>query len=54
MPVTSLLSWMAPFRISAVSRKCCHGNVKNPILFKFGTTIQLVFLTKLENFVEID
>ena len=33
--LTSLLSWMAPFRISAVSRMCCHGNMNNPILLNF-------------------
>ena len=35
--VTLLLSWMAPFYMSTASRMCCHGNMNNPILLKFGT-----------------
>ena len=52
--VKSLLSWMAPFRISAVSRMCCHGNMNNPILLKFATKVQLDIFNKIGNFVEID
>ena len=45
--VTSLLSWMAPFPISAVSRMCCHGNMNSPILLKFGTKVELSISNKI-------
>ena len=37
----------APFRISAVSRTCCHGNMNNPILLKFGIKVQLSISNKI-------
>ena len=43
----SLLSWMAPFLISAVSRMCCHGNMNNLILLKFGTKVRLSISNKI-------
>ena len=52
--VRSLLSWMVPFRISAVSRMCCHGNMNNPILLKFSTEVQLSVCNKIKNCVQID
>ena len=42
-----IISWMAPFRISAVSRMCCHGNMNNPILLKFSTKVQLSISNKI-------
>ena len=42
-----ILSWMAPFRISAVTSMCCHGNMSNQILLKFGTKVRLSISNKI-------
>ena len=52
--VTSLLSWMTPFRISAVSRLCCLENMNNQIFLKLATKVQLSISDKVQNRVEID
>ena len=46
--MTSLLSWMAPFCITVVSRMCCHGNVNTPIWLKFGTKVQHSMSNKIK------
>ena len=52
--VTSLLSWMTSFHISADSRMCCHGNINSTILLKFGRNIQLSISNEItENIVQI-
>ena len=52
--VTSLLSWIGWFRISANSKMCRHGNINNLIYSNFLQRYNVVFLTKLEIFVKID
>ena len=52
--VTSLLSWMGWFCISANSKMCCHGNINSPILLKFGTKIQRSISNKIQIFVKIN
>ena len=48
--VTSLLSWMSWFRISADSKICCHGNINSLISLKFGTKMQLSISNKFTNY----
>ena len=48
--MTSLLSWMGWFCISADSKMCCHGNINSPILLKFATKIKLSISNKITNF----
>ena len=48
--VTSLLSWMGWFRISANSKMRRHENINSPILFKFGTKIQRGISNKITIF----
>ena len=45
--VTSLLSWLAPLRISAVSEMWCHGNMNNLILLIFSTKVQFGISNKI-------
>ena len=49
--VTSLLSWMGWFCISANLEMCCHGNINSPILLKFGTKIQRSISNKITKFL---
>ena len=50
--VTSLLSWMGRFCISANAKMCCHGNINSTILLKFGIKIQHSISNKITNFCQ--